>query len=119
MSNKRWFFAGVAALLFTMSACNNDDNDVEVYDMEPGTFTATITGDVETVFEGVAIFTEYQHQATGELFFTIGFGSSSEEAINLWFVRTGQFPGGGTYNIQQLNLEDMEHMNGFLIWLIL
>jgi hypothetical protein len=107
-------YAGIAAILILFSACSRDDDEVIVHDLEPGTFEATITGDVESVFEGVAIYTEYFNQETEEYFFTIGLGSTTDgEAASLWFVRSGEYPGEGTFNIQSLESADLENAQWF------
>jgi hypothetical protein len=107
------FYAGIASLIILISSCSRDDDELIVHDMEPGTFEATITGDVESSFEGVAIYTEYMNQVTGEFFFTIGLGSTTDEAISLWFVRGGEYPGEGTYNIQSFERADLDDAEWF------
>ena len=103
----------VAAFLVAMMGCDRDD-DNDVPDMEPGTFEAVITGDVEATLQGVAIFTEYTLDGLpDEIFFTLGMGASDEEPVNIWFVRGGAFPGEGTYDIQPFDLEGMEPDNWF------
>jgi hypothetical protein len=110
---KNYFiYAGITAVIILFSACDRDDEEIIVHDLEPGTFEASITGDVESVFEGVAIYTEYLNQVTGEFFFTIGLGSTTaNEAISLWFIRSGEYPGDGTYNIQSIELADLDNNN--------
>jgi hypothetical protein len=107
-------YAGIAAIVILFSACSRDDEEIIVHDLEPGTFEATISGDVESVFEGVALYTEYFNQETEEYFFTIGLGSTTDgEAASLWFVRSGEYPGEGTFNIQSIEREDVENSQWF------
>jgi hypothetical protein len=106
-------FIGVAALIFTMVSCNNDDNDI-IHEIEPGTFEASITGDFETQMAGVAVFIDYVDQMTGERAFLLGFGSSNQEIMNIWFLRAGEYPGDGTYDIQPVDFEDMQEEDWFL-----
>ncbi len=102
-------YVGVAALLIAFSACDRNDNDIEPPDEDLGTFEATISGDVSASFEGTAVFAEYHDPETEERFFTIAFGSPlNGRALNIWFVRGGEFPGAGTFNIQQLDMEELE-----------
>ncbi len=108
MIKEIWRYVGVAVLIFTVYACNDDDNDI-VHDIEPGTFQVTVSGDVEAEFEGSAMFSEYEHMETGEQFFILGFSSTTEtEMFNMWLARTGMFPGDDTFDIQQLNFEEFE-----------
>jgi hypothetical protein len=106
-------FIGVAALIFTMSSCNDDDNDI-IHEIEPGTFEASVTGDFEAQMEGVAVFIDYFDQFTGERAFILGFGSSNQEIMNIWVLRAGEYPGDGTYDIQPVDFEDMEQEDWFL-----
>ena len=106
MIKKMALFMGVAALIVTMMACNDDD-DVIVHDMEPGTSEVTVTGDIEFEFEGVAIYSGYSHPQTGENFFTIAFGNQGNEVINIWFIRSGDVPPNGTYTVQSFSMEEV------------
>ena len=115
MIKEIWKYTGIAALLFTMSACEDDDNDI-IHDIEPGTFEVTISGDVEAEFEGSAIFTEYEHPETGDRFFILGFGTPQDtKMLNMWLVRTGEYPGDGNFDISQFDPEDFDEEN----WLFL
>ncbi len=100
-------YLSITALMLAMVACDRDDDD-DVPDMEPGTFEAAISGDVESTLEGSAIFTEYVHEMTGEYFFTLGMSAAVEENVSIWFVRSGQFPGDGSYTIQPFDLDEMD-----------
>jgi hypothetical protein len=106
MIRKMGLLMGISALMITMLACNDDD-DVIVHDMEPGTSEFTVTGDINLAFEGVAIFAGYIHQETGENFFTIAFGNQGEEIINIWFLRSGDAPPNGTYSVQSFSMDDV------------
>jgi hypothetical protein len=114
MKYSRTYYAGLVILFITIFACSRDDDEEIVQDLEPGTFEATITGDVESVFEGVAIYTEYFNQETEEYFFTIGLGSTTDdEAASLWFVRSGEYPGEGTFNIQSFERAELDNAQWF------
>ncbi len=106
-------FIGVAALIFTMYSCSDDDNDI-IHDIEPGTFEASVAGDFEAQIDGVAVFIDYFDQFTGDRAFILGFGSSNQEIMNIWVLRAGEYPGDGTYDIQPVDLEDMEQQDWFL-----
>lgn len=109
MKIKIWQYVGVIALLVAFVACDRDDDDIDdIPGDEIGRFEATITGDVTAEFEGVAVFAQYQHIETDELFFTVGFGANNGQTINIWFVRGGEFPGNDTYAVHSFDVEEME-----------
>jgi hypothetical protein len=105
MNNRFLKYAGIAALFLTMTSCSDDSNTI---DMGPGTFKIVITGDVETEFEGFALFSEFADQINGRLFFAMSLISNQGENIKTWFVRSGQFPGNDTYLIELFAREDMD-----------
>jgi hypothetical protein len=110
MKIKIWKYVGVIALLVAFVACDRDDDDInDIPNDEIGRFEATMTGDVTAEFEGVAVFAQYQHIETDELFFTVGFGADNgSQIINIWFVRGGEFPGNDTYAVHSFEIEEME-----------
>jgi hypothetical protein len=107
MKIKTWKFFGAIALLVAFVACDRDDD--EIPDDEIGLFEATITGDITAEFEGIAVYTQYQHTETGELVFTLGFwAENGSHTLSVWFVRGGDFPENDTYAVHPLNVEEME-----------
>ncbi len=111
---KIWKYIGVAALLLTLSACDDNDNDIDIDDPDvpAGTFEGTITGDITAEIGGFAGFAEYVVEE--EHFFVLFFATDQVEMVNLWLVRSGQFPGEGTYNIQEFDHKIMDDPEWFL-----
>jgi hypothetical protein len=109
MKIRTWTFVGILALLVAFVSCDRDDDDDDIPGNEIGRFEATVTGDITTEFNGVAVYALYQHIETDELFFTVGFGGNNGDyAINVWFVRGGDYPGNDTYGVVSFDQEEME-----------
>jgi hypothetical protein len=109
MKVRTWTFVGILALLVVFASCSRDDDDDDIPGNEIGRFEATVTGDINTDFEGVAVYALYQHIETEELFFTVGFGGNNGDyAINVWFVRGGNYPGDDTHGVASFDQEGME-----------
>jgi hypothetical protein len=116
----------VLGLLFGVAACSKDEEEVEIVEEDAGTFTATITGDVEAELEGVAIFTEFIDPATENIFFVLYLEAGVQgDATHTWLSRGGERPSANTYPILELKSEDLDTptawifgTGGFMVWTV-
>jgi hypothetical protein len=98
------------ALPFTIAACNDDGGPTGVDGAT--TFTATVSGDVSTSFEGQAHFGQATDPQTGETGWVVWMSTTEDPNTgqNIYLVRQGTRPGTGTHAF--VDLDHIEQTDG-------
>jgi len=111
---KYYFMQGTIFLLAaTLFIGCEDDDDPTGPPTDEGSYSFTISGDIDASFSGEAWFSAYEDPETGDSGFVIWFFTDDEEAEtgdNLWFVHGGEaLPPENEYPIGSFDdLEDDE-----------
>ena len=113
--------------LFSFAGCDDEEernlpgNGQELPD--PGEFEASIKGDIGLDLEGTAFFDSMVDPETGDSFFFLNLSTTATSITNMWFSRGGSRPASGSYQVMNLDIEDLEDSwrlgdDSFAFWLI-
>ena len=113
--------------LFVFAGCD-DDNDRNLpgngEDLpDPGEFHAEISGDMERDLAGTAFFENMIDPETGNDFFFLSLATLETPANNMWFSRGGGRPSSGSYQVLNLDADDLDDSwvydeNRFAFWFV-
>ncbi len=108
MIKKIGMYLVIAGMVFAVPACSDDDNDMDPTPPdEQGTFTFSMSGDMEGSFEGFAVFGEMNDPETNEKIFFISLVADAD-GTSLGFLKLGEQPSASTYPIEGIDFEDIE-----------
>ncbi len=115
MIKEIWKYAGIAALMVSLSACDDDDNgnDDPQNGLEPGEIEFSVSGDVNAEYTGSGIYADIDESAE-ERFFALVLTSDTGDNMTLVFAVGGNYPGDGTYSIQDINFDPEGGFDGEL-----
>jgi len=113
--------------LFSFAGCDDEEernlpgNGQDLPD--PGKFEASISGDFERDLEGTAFFDSMVDPESGDSFFLLNLSTTETPTTNLWFSRGGSRPSSGSYQVLNLDIDDLENSwrlgeDNFAFWLI-
>lgn len=110
MKKKSLTLALLLALPLTLAACGDDDETTGPGDVVEGTFSASLSGDLDESLDGVAFFGESTDPATGETAWVLWLSTTESETTGrtLYFARYDDRPGTGTYSLANVETDDFQ-----------
>ncbi len=98
---------GLLAFFFMIAftACDDDnDNDLDMPEM--GSFSLSISGDMDYQTEGMAYFGHYYDPEFGEDIFIVSLAEGIETTFNMFFIKSGDQPATGQHAVVSFDFEE-------------
>lgn len=107
---KSFVLALLLALPLTLGACGDDDDPSGPETPAEGSFSASISGDLDDSLDGLAYFGESTDPSTGETAWVLWLSTSESETSGktLYFARYDDRPGTGTYALTNVENDDLD-----------